>query len=178
MRRLSIGVILLLGTVGAVQAGSFVVGASAGQTTLEASAGARFDIDDTGYKAFFGYRFFRYVGVELAYTDFGKFEETVDSTSIEATATAPAVWVIGVLPVHQRLELFAKLGFGFWNTEVTLTENGTSQSGDENGSNLCYGVGLGVQFTELVGMRLEWEAYDFGDTQDARFGSIGLQFVF
>jgi len=168
----------MLAVAGVCQAGSFTVGASVGQTTLEADAGARFDVDDRGYKAFLGYRFIRYVGVELSYIDFGTFEDTVDSIGIEASAKAPAVWVVGLLPVHQRLDLFAKLGYNFWNTDLTITEGGVPTSGSENGSDLCYGVGLGVQFTKMFGMRLEWEAFDFGETQDARFGSLGLQFVF
>jgi OOP family OmpA-OmpF porin len=152
----------------------FHFGVSAGQASFDVSqANARFSVDDTGYKGYFGYKFFRSLAVEASYVDFGSVNETLDDVGLEAEANSANLYALGILPVTPRIELFAKLGVAVWDSKTTITEDGSPEPMDESGTDFSYGLGLNWNFTERFGLRGELEYYGFG-SQDVRLGSLGL----
>lgn len=161
-------------------AGDIYFGASLGRATLEASnQGFRFDVDDTGYKAFVGYRFLKFLAVEGAYTDLGTFEDSVSGAAIDAEADVASVFAVGVVPVGRRINVFAKAGISRWDSSILVTPDfGTQNASDDDGFDTSLGLGLTVKITERIAIRGEWETYDFDNAEDVKFGSVGIHFDF
>ena len=66
-----------------------------------------FDSDDSSFKLFGGWRFFRFLAVELDYVDFGGPNESVNGFNVEAEVSGFAPYVVGTLPLGP-FELSAK----------------------------------------------------------------------
>lgn len=163
----------------AVWAGKFYVGVGAGQASLEApAADARFSVDDTGYKVFAGYRMVRWLALEGAYTDLGNMSGRQEELSYDVAADLFSLHAVGVLPITPRARLFAKLGLVSWDSLSTTTDGDVTERRDANGMDLGYGFGLGYDLTRRFGLRLEWETYDFDNTENVKFISLGAQFNF
>lgn len=163
----------------AAWAGKFYVGAAAGEASLEAPAGdARFSVDDTGYKVFLGFRMARWLAIEGGYTDLGNLNGVQDAVSYEAQADLLTALAVGVLPITPRARLFAKIGLASWDTLSTTTDGDLTERRDANGIDLAYGFGLGYDLTRRLGLRLEWETYDFDNTEEVKFISFGAQLNF
>ena len=86
---------------------------------------------------FGGYDFMRYFGVEAAYMDGGSPSD--HGFSVDLTGWDLAVR--GILPIGDRGEVFAKLGWVWWDADF---EGFGSDSGDD----LLYGVGGGYRLTD------------------------------
>jgi OmpA-OmpF porin, OOP family len=193
-------------------------GGSVGQSAIDATSaeieqgfladdafvvsGTTLDDTDTGWKAYLGYRFNRFLAAEGGYADLGKasFATTIVSAPapfsaltpfpIHATATARGAFLSGLvhLPLTECFSLFAKAGAYRWEAKFTerIPPTGiTRLSRTERKTDLNYGAGLQWQFTSRVGGRLEWERFkDVGrgigarDGQDIEFISAGLFFRF
>lgn len=150
------------------------------------SVSTRFDADDAAWKAFAGWRFHRFIGVEAAYVDLGEHRMVTSLTNLLGPGTVdisrrikgPAAFVVASFPVHERLSLFAKAGV--MRTELDATarlsgavvfnpgdpsENIRKVSRRENVT--AYGLGLGWDVTPRWGLRLEWD----------RFAKVGKPFA-
>jgi OOP family OmpA-OmpF porin len=179
MRKLLPVLALALAFIAPVQAGNFYVGGGFGQTSLEAgSSGTRFDVDDTGFKGFIGFEFFKFFALEASYTDFGSFDDTVLGNTIRADASAGSLYGVGILPLG-RLRFYGKAGYARWDTKGTITiPPSPALAFDEDGTDFTYGIGVDFRILRKLIIRLEFETYDFGDTQDVKFGSLGVEYKF
>ncbi len=121
-----------------------------------------FDSDDTSYKFFGGYRFNPYFAVELAYINLGEPEDIVEGFPIHTKADGLAPYVVGTLPLG-IFEVFAKLGYLFYDVDVDLDDVQVSDSGED----LVYGAGVGVNLFEHLNVRLEYEEIDIENTDDS-----------
>lgn len=182
----------------------FYVGGSFGQSKVNDFDGSDIDAEllssygltsststddtDTGWKAFAGYRFMKYLAVEGAYTNFG--EGTANTT-----ITAPLVGVVntkleadawtlsalGILPLGDRFSLFGRVGVNFWNIDISATGTGSggvaTVSDSDDGTDWVYGVGVAYNFTKNLSVRGEWERYDFDDG-DIDLLSAGISWSF
>lgn len=171
---------------------SLYLGASAGQSAINGSAseidagffqdsgytasGTALEKTSTGWKAYAGVRFNRFLAVEAGYADLGKatFNTTIVAAPpgtvpappfpLHASATADGEFLSGILevPFSQEFSLFLKAG-GFrsttYYTEI-FTETGmTRLSRSETRTDLDYGAGFRWMFSQIVGIRLEWEDF-------------------
>lgn len=179
MRKLILATVVCLVVVAPSRAGNFYIGGTIGQTSLEAdSGGTRIDVDDTGLKGFLGYEFFKFFALEASYTDFGSFDDTIGTTVIDAQASAGSLYGVGIWPLG-RLRFYGKLGYARWDTEATITTPPMApELSDTDGTDLTYGIGVDFRVLRKLIIRLEYENYDFGDTQDVKFGSIGVEYKF
>lgn len=128
---------------------SWYLGASIGQSSIEATTGeiedafliddafvatgTELDKTDTGWKGYLGYRFNRFFALEAGYADLGKatFNTTIIDAPqpsvpsvpfpIRATATADGIVLSGMLrlPLTGRFTLLAKGGAYRWQAEFT-----------------------------------------------------------
>ena len=173
-------VALALALAPAAQAGKFYVGAGAGSSNAELPGGTtRIDFDDTGYKAFVGYRVLRYLSAELAYTDFGSPSVTTGSTRYEADLELAALWAVGVLALSPRLELYGRLGYTDWDAAVTVDDGtGAPVTDDGEGNDLGWGVGAGYNLTPRWALQLDWENYELEDADEVTFTSLAVRFRF
>lgn len=208
----------LLAPVAVFAQPAWYVGGSLGQSAIDATpseieqgfladdafvaSGTTLDKTDTGWKAYLGYRFSRFLALEGGYADLGEasFTTTIVSAPapisaltpfpIHATATAKGVFIAGLvhLPVTDRFSIFGKAGAFRWQAKFTERIPGTDitrVSRSEEKVDALYGAGLQLQFTKAVGARLEWERFkDVGEGiggregRDVDFVSAGVVFQF
>jgi hypothetical protein len=150
--------------------GGLYLGAGAGRFNVEVDnvgdvtdTVRSFDADDTTFKAFAGWRFNPYIGVELDYMDLGNPEDTIDERRVNADVNGIAPYVVGTLPVGP-VELFAKVGYLFYDVKVDVDDLDVV---DDSNEDLVYGGGIGLTLFEHLHTRLEYEVIDIGEFDDA-----------
>jgi OOP family OmpA-OmpF porin len=196
MRRITWAAALALGLITAPALAAddqgFYAGAGAGLFGVEVSefeTGLDFDADDTGFRLFGGWQFNEYFGVEAGYGDGGTASETIGDLAtfgIEADVDIDVsgfdILLTGTLPFSDTFYGYAKAGMFFWDADIAATlreDDGlggvivTQDSASESGDDLAYGVGLGMDFSENFGVRLEYMIYDVSDA-DADFLSANV----
>jgi OOP family OmpA-OmpF porin len=177
-----LGVVFLLACLicsPAAQAGKIYFGASAGDASLEvAELDARFDVDDTGYKVFAGYRFLKFWALEVQYTDLGSFAADVGGTTMNADADLYGIAALGILPLTPKVDIFVKVGYVRWDTSGMVSDGIDDVSLNDDGMDLSYGAGICYRISRRTGLRLEYETFDFENAEDVKFTSLGLQFKF
>ena len=146
------------------------VGAGVGRFNVEiddvedvTDAIGSFDADDTTFKAFAGWRFNPYLGVELDYIDLGNPEDFIDGRRVSADVNGFAPYLVGTLPIGP-VELFAKAGYLFYDVKVDVDDLDIE---DDSNEDLVYGAGIGLTVFEHLHARLEYEVIDIGEVDDA-----------
>lgn len=100
------------------------------------------DRGHNSWKLYGGYQFSPTWGVELGYTDLGKYRGAdVESWSLAGTLT---------VPLAERWTMLGKLG---------LARNNSDFTGAEKKSSTLAGVGVGYALNQNLGLRLEYEDY-------------------
>jgi OOP family OmpA-OmpF porin len=121
--------------------------------------------DDNAWKVFAGYRFNPYIAIEAAYIDFGhpsdRFEATGANGNYRVALSGFAPSLIGTVPVGP-VELFAKLGYYYYNVDVRVDFDtpGPSLDSSHSGSDLIYGGGVGLTLADHLQLRAEYEVVD------------------
>lgn len=166
----------------------FYVGGSVGGATIEVDFGdtgipdfpTEIDEDDTAYKLFAGYKFDLPgidLGIEGGYVDFGKPDFGVEvadvAVDVELDPTGFNLWGIAGIEAGP-IDLFAKLGYIFWDLEASVP--GTSVDESDDGADIGYGVGVGFGLGPLQ-LRGEYEIYDIDDA-DLSMVSLGIAYQF
>jgi OOP family OmpA-OmpF porin len=170
----------------------FYAGAGAGLFGVEVNdfeAGIGFDDDDTGFRIFGGWQFNEYFGLEAGYGDGGTASETIGDLAtlgIEADVDIDVsgfdILVTGTIPFSDTFYGYAKAGMFFWDADIAATlreDDGdggvivTQDSASESGEDLAYGAGLGIDFDDQFGARIEYMWYDVSDA-DADFVSANV----
>ncbi len=170
---------LVAGATYAAEPG-FYIGGSAGQTFIDDQIdNTNIDDDDTGWKAFVGYQFLPWLGVEAGYVDFGSFssDDLFENTNFNADVdvTGWDGFLVGTLPVGP-VDLFAKVGAIDLETEVNTRNFGTES---DNDTQLAYGVGAAYNFGRgHWGLRVEAEGFDDNEVDDFYFVSAGITYRF
>jgi len=173
---------LAIGSVYAAEPG-FYLGASGGQSFIDDETdNYKIDDDATGWKAYIGYQFLPWLGVEAGYVDFGSyssdnlFEGTeLDVINADIDGSAWEGFLVGSLPIGP-VDLFAKVGAADITTEVDTQNFGTDS---ENDTQLAYGVGAAYNFGKgHWGLRVEAEGYDDDEVDNFYFLSAGLTYRF
>jgi len=140
---------LAIGSVYAAEPG-FYLGASGGQSFIDDETdNIQWDDDETGWKAYLGYQFLPWLGVEAGYVDFGQYSgDNVQvgggnlNTDAELDLSAWQGFLVGSLPIGP-VDLFAKVGAADLQAEIDNARFGTEQ---DNDTQLAYGVGAAYNF--------------------------------
>ena len=141
---------------------ALVAGPAFAQMYLGAGVGAsKTDSNETSWKLYGGFQFNPTWGLELGYTDLGRYRGSdIESWSLAGT---------GTLPLGARWSLFGKLG---------AASNRPSFAGASNHSDLLVGVGVGYSMTKNLGLRLEYEDFgklsNVGNGNNSRGSNLGL----
>ncbi len=126
---------------------------------------AKTDSNETSWKLFGGYQLSPTWGVELGYTNLGRFR----GADVEAWSLAGT----GTVRLNESWALIGKLGAA--SNHARFTGGGTR-------TELLVGVGMSYNFTRNTALRLEYE--DFGKLSNANGGSnahgrnLGLSVVY
>ena len=170
IRRFLIAAFVSLVALSAPAYADFYVGASYLSTDADFSTAVDdFSTDDSGWKAFVGWNFLKFVGLEFSYRDLGTFEDS--NASFDADLTSYDGAVRGIIPIG-FLELFGKVGYASVSAEGGVS----GVSFDEEDWELFYGAGIGFNFGGHFGVRAEWETYD--TDEDLNTFSLGALFKF
>lgn len=180
---LFLGLVLALGTAGASAQQLIAepyVGFGWGQYQLEFESP---DIDDSfdesqdAVRLFAGTQFTDALAAEISLYDFEGGTDTNISTDLEGVSIA----TLFTAPLHERFDLFAKVGWFWWESEVETTfPDDPVLSQDDDGNDVFFGVGAKVGLTDAIDLRLEYDRYDL-DTNvnpDLDYASVSLQFSF
>ena len=152
----------------------FYLGGSIGQANLKIEdlsngiSTADFNADDTAYKLIAGMRPLDWLGLEAAYVNFGKPEDTVLGEKLKADGDGITAFAVGFLATGP-VDLFAKVGLISWDSKI-------AGGFDDSGTDLAYGAG--AQFRVLgLSIRAEYEKFDISDV-DLDMISVGLTYTF
>ncbi len=172
-----------------------IAGGGVGQSNIEFDFDTdrqefTFDEGDTGWKIHAGFRFLKFFGLGASYIELGAPEDTFEDVVIraglplvdvdlETDAFAAGVWAEGVLPLGGRFELFGRLQYLYWDSEVAVTTEipGVVQPGviyEDDGWDVAWGAGAAFRFAGLLAIRLEYELFEVSETNSTSFASIGL----
>ena len=171
MKKFAIAVTCLLMMTPVAWAGAYV-GASLGQS--DATSGGASG-DETSWKILGGYEFMKHLGVEGSYRNLGSLNETFLTTTIEVDVSSLDVFGVGILPIGEKFDLFAKAGFAFIDVEATISDPQLlgSISASTSETELAYGAGLNFKVGKAA-IRAEFETFN----ADSSFDMISAGGVF
>jgi OmpA-OmpF porin, OOP family len=152
-----------------------VVGASIGAAGVDIDS-ADFDESDFSWKAFGGFRFFKFLGLKAEYLDLGNPEgelPVIGDVALEGTAWD--VLAEGVLPLGSHFEIGVTAGYVFWDFEASASG---LFSEDDSGEDFVYGAEAAFILNELIGIRAEWQRFDAGGETSVDFITAGVDFRF
>ena len=125
----------------------------------------RYDSDDTAYKVFGGWRMNPYLSFELAYVNLGSpTDEILPDTRLTVETDGIAPYVVGTLPIGDWFEVFAKAGYYWYDVSARVNSPLGNTSTKTSDDNFTWSAGLGVNIFEHVNVRLEYEQFDFENT--------------
>ena len=125
----------------------------------------RYDSDDTAYKVFGGWRMNPYLSFELAYVNLGSpSDEILPDTRLTVETDGIAPYVVGTLPIGDWFEVFAKAGYYWYDVTARVNSPLGNTSDKTSDDNFTWSAGLGVNIFEHVNVRLEYEQFDFNNT--------------
>ncbi|HEY5559472.1 MAG TPA: outer membrane beta-barrel protein [Steroidobacteraceae bacterium] len=131
-------------------------------TTIE-----EYDSDDTAWKAFGGWRANRYFSTEIAYINLGSPTDEIAPDVFAKTETDGfAPYVVGTFPLGP-FELFAKAGYYIYETDARVTTPLGTATGSDSGDDFTWTAGAGVTIFDTFNLRLEYEQFDFENTDDS-----------
>jgi OmpA-OmpF porin, OOP family len=144
------------------------------------------DDSDTSFGAVFGYRFNPYFAVEAAYIDLGSLEyrgqadvfvppfgvATFDG-GVSIESQGPAVSALGIWPVADAFDLYARFGLFFSDTEAGISIEDFSESVSGSDEDVFYGVGAAWNVGERWTLRLDYQQFkDVGTEEDTGEGDV------
>lgn len=190
---LLVGISAYAGTASAAQGGDrgWYAGLDAGRSAYKADVG-----DDEGATAFTvrgGYRFNDWVAVETSYADLGSVDSRVDCPAGQAcvpeafpvdtslSAQRADVAVLGILPITDSVEAFARVGVAYTEFDATVQQGslGTDRGSDDS-TDAIYGIGVRYNFDAPWALRLEYaRTSGIGDTDvDLDTLTFGVEYRF
>ena len=120
-----------------------------------------------------GYSFSDHFAVELAYTDFGNLSQSALGLALSAEADAQEFALLGRLPLSERLDLFGRLGYAWWDGETSVETVATGISGND----VSVGAGLEFAVGESLSVALSGTKYRLDELDLAVLG-IGIKLRF
>lgn len=123
-----------------------------------------FDSDENARKLFAGWRFNRFIAVQLDFVDFERSRDARDALNVVSTRSdgiAPSV--VGTLPLGP-IELFARAGILWYDLEI---ESGNTALVDDSDRDPIFGAGIGVTLAERVSLRAEYEVVEIDQLDDS-----------
>ncbi len=175
-RFISFIVILMLLGIIPLFAQSLYIGGSVGssfQKTKPQDVGGeelKFNKNGFAYKAYAGYRLAQFLGIEGGYRNLGKVKDTILDTEFESNTKGFDVFATGTLNLA-TVDVFAKAGYFFWNTEVSASAGEISIEDDDK--DFAWGVGAALSLGNFK-VRAEWEQFNTGDMENLSMLTAGV----
>lgn len=176
MRRLVPMMVLLAGGAWTTaQAAHF--GASFVNTEAEfREAVDTFTTDDTSYKLYAGLTAFKFIDLEVSYRELGRHVGTAGTSRLAVDLEVYDLSALVVLPVGQRLAVFARGGYANVSQKGELDLDGVISSIDDDEWELTYGAGLELKLGKRFGLRAEWEEFDAAEALNSLSAGLLIRF--
>lgn len=149
--------------------------AAAARTTVST------DDTDTAWKAFVGYRFHRNFAAEIGYVDLGKATGSFGggAATVESKAKGLTLDVLGILPVANNFDLFAKVGTIDAKVETSASNAfGGFAAASDTSWKANYGIGAAYNFNHSWAIRAEYERFNnLGDNATTGESNVDLASV-
>ncbi|MGE0622122.1 MAG: porin family protein [Pseudomonadales bacterium] len=129
------------------------------------------DLDQSApnWRAFGGYTLNKYLSFEAGYSHLFEVSDDILGVDVEMDGDAFDVMVRPTLPIGDRFEAFAILGYSWYDWNISASFQGQSVDDSANDDDLIYGVGGAFRFGDRWSLRGEWTMVD---VSDADFGSV------
>jgi OmpA-OmpF porin, OOP family len=159
------------------------------------SATTTSDTSGTGVRLFGGYQLHKYLALEAAYVDLGKFGFRTDVMPAGALngnmkISGLELAAIGTLPINERFGVFARAGAFSSETKTSYSGSGSvevltgAETQKKRRTQVSYGAGATFNVSKNISVRGEWSRYTklgdalTGGQTDANLYSIGLVYRF
>jgi hypothetical protein len=123
-----------------------------------------FDSDDNASKLFAGWRFNRFVAIQVDFIDFERSVDARDQLNVVATQSegvAPSI--VGTLPLGP-VELFARAGILWYDLEI---DRDNTSLVDDSDRDPIFGAGIGVTVAKRLNLRAEYEVVEIDGLDDS-----------
>lgn len=165
---LNFSVATLTLAAGAAHAGAYV-GASVGHSEFSD------DFDNSiSFSVKGGYEFSENFAFEAAYLNLGEAGSNVlPSRELEIAGINTSL--IGIAPINQNLDVFAKVGTFFWSSD--LSQEGFGKIVDDDGTDISFGVGGAYHIADDISVFAEYQRFSVDDGEIDNF-SVGAHLYF
>lgn len=169
------------------------VDAVANEIIAAGYSSADVEVDKTAAagKIGFGYKFNRYLAIDLAYMNLGTFEARVHTTgpsgnfTAEDQITGTAFSIVGMLPISQDWSIFGRAGSLKWKETLELRGCAVScvrVDSSIKGRDGFVGLGANWEISERWGLSAEWDAiklkYDDGSNSKIKTSLVSGRYKF
>jgi OOP family OmpA-OmpF porin len=156
--------------------GEFYLGGSATSTASDfETAVDTFESDQLGWKAYAGFNFLDFLGLEASYRDLGNYSEGTTDGSIDLDLKVIDASARAYVPVW-LFDVFVRAGYANIAWDGSINIENEIENFDEDDWELFYGVGLELKLGDHLAVRAEWEKYDVSDSLNTL--SAGLIYRF
>jgi OmpA-OmpF porin, OOP family len=132
------------------------------------------DDSDKTYTIRGGYRFHPNMAVELGYYDMGKYTFSGLAGNVDVSGSAKAksfgLSLVGIAPVAQNFELYARLGIEESEIKANANTPNLTASESDKQTGATYGVGGRYLVTKEIGLFAEWMKNDKLEIDSYLFG--------
>jgi len=124
---------------------------------------------DKAYKAFVGYKFNPYIGIEGGYVDLGGISASAPAASgspkLSATVKGYTLSVVPEIPISHSVSVFAKAGAFVWNAKLKATSDafGLKATTSDSSAGVAVGAGAAINMNDQSALRIEWERYSLDE---------------
>ena len=183
-------VILVAATVPASASDTgFYLGVGIGRSSIDIltyypSLGDHLAQDNSAYKAYGGYRLLKFLAVEAGYANLGSpqgLERNVQEHPERAEVRVKGwdAFAVGILPVSQVVDIFAKIGMMSWDTKITsIQDTELIYSETDTGTDPAYGIGIGFWVGKDVTLSAQGEWFKIGDYENAGLYTVNISYTF
>jgi opacity protein-like surface antigen len=164
---------------------------------LEIDTGRDFDGSDFAFKVLGGWQWNKYIAFEVEYFDGGNPEDKFDFSysdseidfdgqiTIEADTSGWIFSALGIWPLGDSFNLFAKLGFVTWSVDgravIKVPDFDYQDSwsiGSEDGTDFAWGLGGTWNFTDNMGVRAEYQQFELDEFNNVNLASASFIYKF
>jgi hypothetical protein len=183
-------VVLVAATVPASASDTgFYLGVGIGRSSIDIlefypSLGEHLAQHNSAYKAYGGYRFLKFLAVEAGYTNLGSpqgLERNVQEhpERVEVSVRGWDAFAVGILPVSQGVDIFAKIGVMSWDTKITsVQDTEVIYSETDTGTDAAFGIGIGFWVGKSVRLSAEGEWFKIGDYDNVALYTVNISYTF
>ena len=133
------------------------LGANLGQSTTDSCIVGTCDDSDIAGKVYGGLEVNEFISMEVGYGDLGTVDYSAPTGKRETHGVT--MQLLGTYALNPSVTLLARGGMNFLKTKVSGAVAGASGTAED--TDIVWSAGLGAQynFTQSVGLRLEWERF-------------------